>query len=190
MTLELLLALADLTVTAEPGTAYYHAHRLNTQVITRAAGGVYLSPIRIVPPRFFEPDPTGKLAAWTEVRDEHSETIDAVAWSIRRPDKIVTLLGRASVLGAEWAADPISYMGGLPLRVFRTPLNWLKAKCEGVAALDTMRTARFLLDVPTSRIAAEDDQHAREIVHARHALMDRQSIVVPQRKRQSDQEAA
>lgn len=184
------LALADLCVTAEHGLDYFRAHGLDARAIEPATGGVFISPIRIVPPRFFEPDPEGKPAAWCEVRDDFGSVVDVAAWSMRKPDKVVTLLGRAAVLGAEWAGDPASYLDGSPLRVFRTPLAWLQARCEGVAVLDMARAARFLLDTPTARIAAEDDAHAREIMKAKRALWDAQAVVVPVRNRQPLREAA
>ena len=190
MSASLALAVLDLCETAEHGLDYFRAHGIDMGAVTTATGGVFISPIRIVPPRFFEPDPEGKPAAWCEVRDDFGSVVDVAAWSMRKPDRVVTLLGRAAVLGAEWAGDPASYLDGSPLRVFRTPLAWLQAQCEGVAVLDMAKAARFLIDTPTPRIAAEDDAHAREIIKAKHALWDAQAVVVPVRNHQPLREAA
>lgn len=122
-------------------------------IATQPAGGcLRLADITIEPRGRFtfadRGDPGAVEAAVVEAIADGAETVvDLVAWPANAPDKILSLLGRAAVLGEAWAASPSSYFGGVPLRLFRTPLAWLRAECRGAAVVDMKGAARWRMDL-------------------------------------------
>lgn len=123
----------------------------------------------------FEPDPEGTAAAFiVPVRVECPETpespdplaaitagdiVDLVAftpalrvrWALRR--------GTAEWLGA---CEP-QYMEPEPVRLYRSPLDWLRASCDGVVCLATapQDTYRFLTRFYA--LSVEDEDHAAQL---------------------------
>jgi len=164
---------------ARPSVRYCREHGLDWATIEAACGGVFLAPIR--PDRsWFDFDPEGGEAAICEaLADDGATVVDLVAWSLTRPDRVVTAVGAAAVLGEAVAANPATGFGGAPLRIFRTPLAWLRARCDGVVILDPTRGGRWLADVPFDTVAAEDEAHALHLDAMRRAPLERQTIVVP-----------
>lgn len=186
MRVDLLLAHADLIEASRPSVAYCRKNGIDFAATVPACGGVYLAEI-YADGRTFLPCAGGALAAWCEAIAEDAEAVlDVVAWPVDRPERWWTLGGLAPALGMSFAANPASYAFGSPLRLHRTPLRWLQAKCDGAVVLDRQLGARWLLDVPAPRIATEDRAHARESVAAMDALVGRQRFVVPA----NDMEAA
>ena len=178
--IDLLLARAELLNLAQPSVDYCRGQGIDWIATAPACGGLFMAPIRLTPGRRFEFDPDGILAAVCEAIGEDATSIlDLVAWSTTKPHRFRTAFGAAPALGMAAACNPATYFGDRPLRLFRTPLAWLQAACDGAVLLDPERGARWLLDIPTSKLAAEDDDHAAEIVRLRQALLDEQSIVVP-----------
>lgn len=178
----LLEACDEFNELAQPSIRYCRDHGLDWSAVEAATGGVFLVPTRPVRPRSFEFCPGGRLVAMCEVFDEDGETvIDLAAWSLADPHRFGTMFGRAPALGMAFATNPASGFTGQPLRLFRTPLGWLRAGCQGSVLLDRARGARWLLDLGTSKFGAEDDHHAAELEQDRAQLFGEQSFLVPAR---------
>lgn len=182
MRVDLLLTFADLVEASRPSVAYCAANGIDFAATVPACGGVFLAEVQ-PDGRSFLPCAGGALAAWCEAIAEDAEAVlDVVAWPVDQPERWWTLGGLAPALGMAHAVNPASYAFGSPLRLHRTPLRWLQAGCDGAVVLDRHMGARWLLDVPASRIATEDQAHARESVAAMDALVRRQRFVVPARR--------
>ncbi|MDX7950492.1 hypothetical protein P7D22_04770 [Lichenihabitans sp. Uapishka_5] len=187
---DLLLAYADLVEASQPSIAYCREYGIDFAATVPACGGVFLAEVE-PHGRTFEPREGAAIAAWCEALAEDAETVlDVVAWPVEQPAHWWTLSGFAPALGMAHAINGATYSFGGALHLHRTPLAWLQAGCNGAVILDPSVGARWLLDLPAPRIAAEDDAHACEIMRARQALTERQTIVVPQGRRQPDREAA
>lgn len=182
MRLDLLLARARLIEISQPSVIYCRENSIDFSATARACGGVFLAPIKPSGPRF-DPRPGGTLAAWCDVLDEDGEEVlDAVAWPVGDPDRVLTLGARAPALGMARAIDPATYTFDQPLPLFRTPLAWLQTGCTGVVLLDHDAGARWLIDLPTSALAVEDWRHGGEIKRWLAAVASKR-IIVPQRER-------
>jgi hypothetical protein len=93
-------------------------------------------------------------------RDRFGDTFDIVAW---RRDSIRSLYGAASMLGEENLYRP--RLPPFPaLRVFRSPLLWLRYRHKGVLVFN-LTVARAVLHFEEA-IAAEDEAHRRELKKA------------------------
>lgn len=130
---------------------------------------------------YFRPD--GDALAVIEVFGPDDEsTLDLCAWPADGdPARFATMFGNASVLGAARVENPATYHGGQPLRVFRTPLGWLQAGCEGVVILDRVAAVDTLAEAP-GRIAGEDIEHGREIARLLRHYVDPRKVVAPIRE--------
>ena len=187
---DLLLARLDLIEISRSSLGYCQTNGIDFGATVPGCGGVHVAGIEPAGERF-EPRGDGLLAAWCDALAEDAETVvDVVAWPVEQPAHWWTLSGFASALGMAHAANAATYSFGGALHLHRTPLAWLQAGCDGAVILDPATGARWLLDLPAPRIATEDDAHAREIMRARQALTERQTIVVPQGRRQPKREAA
>ena len=147
-----------------------------------ACGGVFVAPVLAVPPNSFTISEEGSEGVVVEALAEDGVTVlDLVTWRPSSPHRWRTLLGAAPALGMATAVNPATYFGGLPLQLYRTPLEWLQARCDGAVLLDLKRGARWLLDVDNiaQTLALRDDAHAAEIQATRIALITRQRLVVP-----------
>ncbi len=181
----LLQARTTLIQHARPSLAYCRANLIDWNATQPHCGGLYIVPARFDPP-WFDMIDDGEEAAVAEALAEDAVTVvDLVAWPVGNPGRFATAIGAAAVLGENVASNPTTYFGGAPLRLFRTPLTWLQAVCDGACILDHVCGARWLLEVPTRRIAAEDDAHADELIKARTALFGRQDFVVPRQNRRA-----
>ena len=131
----------------------------------------------------FSFDPGGRPAAVIEalLYDNEREpfTADLVAWPLYEPHNFATVMGLndgADVLG------PISMVkrGGKPLRVHRTPLDWLKAGCTGCVPLKP--GARHWLKRAGGPFIADDVEHGIELRKFLGSGM-RERILVPDPRR-------
>ena len=187
---DLLLAYAELVAASRSSLDYCRANGIDFGATVPGCGGVHVAAIEPTG-RHFEPREDGLLAAWCDALAEDAQTVvDVVAWPVEQPAHWWTLSGFAPALGMAHASNAATYSFGGALHLHRTPRAWLQAGCNGAAILDASAGARWLLDLSAPRIAAEDDAHAREIMRARQALTERQTIVVPQGRRQPKREAA
>ena len=102
----------------------------------------------------FEPSERGPTWCAVEVRDEVGQHVD---WALWRGLDTCTWEGRAFALGEPEIWNPVDAAVGL--RVFKAPLDWLRAKRRGVVilrpewALERLRHRRAL--VADNRKAAE-----------------------------------
>lgn len=158
----LLAARVAFLAAARPSLTYVRHHRIDWTAAEKATGGVFLAPIT-TDRTWFDFTPAGLLAAVCEVRDADGEAVvDLLAWSVDDPHRWWTAVGGAVVLGEAYAANPNTGLCGEPLRIFRTPLSWLRAECAGIVLLDPTRAGRWLIHSART-VAAEDTRHAAEI---------------------------
>ena len=121
----------------------------------------------------YEPHPLGAVFLITPVRMAESVEHAAPA-SVVRVGDIVDLIawlpGRARTYqrtgGAEWlgAIGP-QYLEPEPVPIWRTPLAWFKAKCEGLVLFGD-KAARYRTLTEIRSIQAEDAVHAAELQEA------------------------
>lgn len=99
--------------------------------------------------------------------DDGATVIDLVAWAIGEPGRFASLFGDVSVLGADRVGNPASYFGGQHLQIYKSPLRWLQAGCNGAVVIDP-HGARIVLRRAGGPIAGEDIQHARALQKLSH----------------------
>lgn len=168
---DLFRARADLVDMARPSVAYCHRLSLEWPEIAAHAGGVFMAPIVVDGP-WFNFDPGGVEAAVVEARAADDLTVvDLVAWVPSKPERWFRAVGGAPALGIASAANPATYACGQPLQLYRSPEDWVVARCCGGVLLDLDAGVDWLVSVPLARtIAVRDDEHARQIDGARRRL--------------------
>ena len=97
------------------------------------------------------------------------------------PNHVMSACGIAVALGVAHAANPATFAFGRPLRLFRTPLTWLQAGCDGAVPLDLRRAACRLRDID-GPLAAEDPRHAADLRKAVIGSLRLDRIVIPRRR--------
>lgn len=112
--------------------------------------------------KFYEPHPDGEYAIILPVIDV-DELVELVAFDPRTPEKWFQRLGGEQLLGGDALANQLL---NKPLRIFRTPLSWMKGRCDGVVLFDIDRAFIDLKTAPNG-IVGEDDAHTDE---ARRAM--------------------
>lgn len=182
--LDLLLARAELlrraSVTISASAAYVAEHGLDHRLVEAHAGLLALISVEFCEPSRFEFADTGEPAAVVEALDSDGETlVDLVAWPVADPTRVSTMFGRAPLVGGYAALNPATYFFDRPLQVHRTPLDWLKAGCDGCAVVVPALAARVLNDDVPGRIAGQDPGHAREIAALLESIVDIARVVAP-----------
>ena len=107
---------------------------------------------------FYEPDPDGNYAIVIPVMDD-DELADLIAFDVRRPAEWFVRLGGEPLLGASALADQLLEK---PLHIFKTPLSWFRAGCDGVVILEPNRAFLDLATAPHG-LVGEDDAHTDEL---------------------------
>ncbi|WP_131113673.1 hypothetical protein [Lichenihabitans psoromatis] len=182
MSLQLLLARADFVQNARSSVGYCRASGIDWNATLPATGGIFIASIVAEPRRRFRFQADGTKAAVIEAIAADAESVtDIVAWPVDDPNCVLTMFG-TSVLGEAAAANPSTFFDNRPLRLFRSPLGWLQAGCDGAVILDLPRAARWLRDID-GRLAAEDTAHALQIEMALLATIKVGRILVPRRHR-------
>lgn len=113
---------------------YVRHHGLELGRISGFAGATGMLPVVDCGQGRFGWDAPGELiqAFICEAYAEDGETvIDLVAWPTDRPGYVLTMFGRAPILGLWEAMNPATYFGGKALQMHRTPLEWLQSGCRG-----------------------------------------------------------
>jgi hypothetical protein len=105
-----------------------------------------------------------------EVRGADGLT-DLAAWG-PQGDQLALWLGRGFALGEDQIWFPT--LSGGPLRIWRSPLGWLRAYRSGLVILNPRAAYSYLCDVPA--LAAEDANHRKEI--EKMLILPRPRIVV------------
>lgn len=163
-------------------SAYVKAHGLDLDAIAAHAGTFAVCLAQVCPhtaPAQFDFTPEGVPCAVIEVIGEDAVTvIDLVAWPIDAPERFATAVGEADVLGIGAIRNPATYAGGRPLRVHRTPLEWLKAGCQGCAVLNRDWGGYWLRKTP-GPLLAEDLAHGRELRRMLGRDFDSKRLLVP-----------
>jgi len=119
----------------------------------------------------FDFDADGREVALVACLDLFEEVTDLLAFLPLQPERMRRYTGRATFLGEHVVANPATCAVGEPLRIFRTPMSWLRAGGKGAVILDPGAAWRPLLDVPA--IAGEDREHARALSDIRTPPMCR-----------------
>lgn len=107
------------------------------------------------------------------------EAEDVVFWQPRR-GAIATYAGRAFALGEAAIDNPGTYAFDCALNIFDDPLEWLRAKRDGIVVLDWKRAFERLREAPGIAVAEELLPLYRR--HMRPARMP-ELFVVPARRR-------
>lgn len=178
----------------------YGGHRVLAELlgITREAiqraGGLGL--LRITTEgRYFEPakhggDLVAVVPAFElDIANSEPELVDLIAFRTSDPTQTWIRTGWARALGG-WNGDlvrdatPIWRLPDDPplpaLKIYRTPLSWLRAACDGVCVLNPAWTEHVLAEI--GRIQPEDVDHAHEVFRElRERPGSLPKIVVPRR---------
>jgi hypothetical protein len=134
---------------------------------------------------FAEPGRPDSVRAVVHVAyDDDAETpVDLVAWTREKPHQVYRCLGSACAIGIDRLFNPASYFAGRPLRVRRSPLDWLAAGCDGIVPLDYSairnRISWSLRDFDEYRLAADSLAQGRALRDALAPLPARVRILVP-----------
>ena len=107
----------------------------------------------------------GVSAFLIAIRDEAGEIIDLAAWRPRE-GWLATWRGIGWALGADQFPHPLDALhdDGV-VRVFRSPMDWLRADRRGLVILDYV-TARWRLARDGVPVIADDLEHARTLKQA------------------------
>lgn len=147
------------SVRAGGGMAELRAHGVSAETIGRGLVGV--GKIRLTPSRSeWEPDPEGQTAYITPLFDDPEDprdTIDLLAWHPATPRMWALRRGLGTILG--WTGP--QYMEPPPVRVWRTPLDWFRHDCVGIAPLCPAAWSDMLM---IQTMIVEDEAHRRELL--------------------------
>lgn len=122
----------------------------------------------------FEPYPSDRWHAFPV-----SAADDIVFWQ-KKTGKIATWTGRTFALGEEIIGEASTYSFDCALNIFSDPLDWLRARRDGIVVLDWNRAFDRLRDAP--RIAVAEDILPLYRRHMKPARMPR-LLVFPSRRR-------
>lgn len=129
----------------------------------------------------FEPDPHSNTSAFIlPVRVDYPETPESI--DPRRAiteGAIVDLVAFTPALRVRWAlrtgaaewlgACLPQYMEPEPVKLCRTPFDWLRGDCEGLVCLATIPIEIYRFLTRLRVINVEDEEHAEQL----HAILDR-----------------
>ena len=167
-------------------------HKIDLALTAGFCGPLTISNVLLLPEKRFDvPDAHGKEtveACVVQALDTDGETcIDLVAWPTRDPADVHTLIGRAPLLGLWQALNPTAYTFDRPLQIHSTPLDWLRAGCNGAVIIIPEEAALTFLEIARigGRIAARDRTHALELKSILRAMIDRVPIVWPKSARRA-----
>lgn len=125
-------------------------HPFGTARITDCGSGLY------------EPDPDGKRALIVPVY-ENDDLVDLVAFHMTTPEQWLSRLGIGWALGLEDGLERYRWGDALPMH--KTPLDWLRAGCDGLCVIDwDAPEVLTLADFPTLLIG--DDALERRTIAA------------------------
>lgn len=125
-------------------------HPFGITSVTDAGGGQYV------------PDPDGSRALIVPVYD-CGELVDLVAFNTITPERWLLRHGLGWALGLEEGLERFRW--GDPLPLHKTPLDWLKAGCDGLCVIDwEAPEVSTLADFPTLLI--RDDALERRTIAA------------------------
>lgn len=126
-------------------------------------------------PNLFDIDPDSNIGAFIlPVRVAYPETPETVDPETTLTDgAIVDLVAFTPGLAQRWALRrgiaewlgtcPAQYMEADAVRLYRTPLDWLRADCEGLVCLATEELGIYRFLTRFGAVAVEDAAHADEL---------------------------
>lgn len=178
-----LYALADITISAS--SRYVVDHGIARAELEAHAGTLVIAKGEMLPGNRFDFSTSGQALAMIEVLAAYdTTTIDLVAWPADgSPALFGTLLGEADLLGAARLGNAATYTGGQPIQLFKTPLGWLQAGCQGAVILDPVAAvgviAEALDEDAGRRISGENVAHTRRLARLLKPYVDHRQIVTP-----------
>ena len=166
----LMAARAELVARGDPHhwwLDYIRSQRLDVPIIARFAGMIAVTACLFYDHGRFDfallRDREASASAVIEALGvDAATTIDLIAWPLDAPDRFARLFGDALLLGFDRVTNPASYFGGAHLQLYKTPLAWLQAGCNGAVIIDP-HGAPLVLRGALGRVAGEDIHHARAI---------------------------
>jgi hypothetical protein len=164
---------------------YVGRHSLELGRISDFAGATGILPVADCGGGRFDWGAPGDMieAFICEAYAEDGETvIDLVACPLDRPKYIMTMFGRAPLLGLWEAMNPATYYGGKPLQMHRTPLEWLQSGCRGAAVVRPSLAAPFLFNLEGA-IAGKDLRHSRHLLDLIRSVVDDKKVVCASKDR-------
>jgi hypothetical protein len=159
---------------------YVKVNGINLEALNAYAGVLSIMSCRFLGNGYFDFGNTdAKAAVVIEIYAEDDEsTIDLCAWQIEQPDIFATMFG-ADALGLARVVNPATWAFGGVLNIYRTPLRWLQAGCQGCVVLDH-RNVPIWLRCALGAVHAEDIDHARQLdAWLNPPRFDRRRILVP-----------
>ena len=117
---------------------------------------------------FFEFHSSGEYAVIVPVI-AGDDVVDLLAFDPSKPEEWWYRIGGERLLDGDALGDQLL---GKPLQIYRTPLNWLKGRCDGVVIFDTNRAFIDLATAPNG-VVGEDDEHTEELRRTMSATAQR-----------------
>ena len=123
----------------------------------------------------YQPEPEGRYAYLLPVRLESADTAEAAnPVEVLHRGSIVDLVAFHPKFPLRWALrrDAAEWLGAIepqyldpaPVPIWRSPLEWLRAGCRGLALLSLEPTIAYrILSMCSSGLLAEDEVHAVEL---------------------------
>lgn len=121
-------------------------------------------------------EPEGDGARWFAFPEIEAD--DIVFWH-RTSGQMASWCGRVFALGEEIIGEPATYSFDCALNIFDSPLDWLRAKRDGIVVLDWERAFDRLRDCP--RIAIAEGLLSRYRQHMKPAHLP-ELLVIPSRR--------
>ena len=125
--------------------------------------------------RVFVFDPDGIPAVVIEGYEADAYSpMDLIAWPLFQPHLFAVAIREADMLGA-WK---MVRRNGAPLYVYKTPLDWLKASCNGCVPINRSWAGHWL-DRADGPFIVQDMQHGREIREMLGFASKRHKVLAP-----------
>ncbi len=143
---------------------YVAANRINPEAVNAHAGLLTVTNCEFFGNGYFAfADDHGVRSAVIEVYGEDDETsVDICAWALDRAGTFATMFG-SDALGAARVSNPATWAFGGVLKIFRTPLKWLQAGCQGCCILDHRYVSIWLREAVGYGIEVEDEEHGLQL---------------------------
>jgi hypothetical protein len=133
--------------------------RVEGELWTPDPGGIsmYVTPVRVHPQALLTEIETPNPWGWSRF----GMLADVVAWRPSEPEQYALRMGDGRVLGS--AESRLADEAVAPLQVHRSPLEWLRARGEGVMFLTRDENERRTLLLGIDQVRAANREHAEEL---------------------------
>lgn len=102
--------------------------------------------------------------------------VDLIAWRIEQPERWWYRRGELGLVLGAIEIERARHFGH-SLHLYRTPLNWLRARGRGACVLDWQYARSKLLGLPAITLISEDDAHGEEIDQHLHEADPAQPLI-------------